>query len=76
MKSSELELYADYLLNTFGVATATGLLVMVEDNVSHDRITRFLSKQACTSKVLWLQIKTIVRNVQNDQGVLIFDYTI
>ena len=73
MKNSKLELYTDHLLNTFGVATATGLLAMVEDDVSYDRITRFLSKPAYTSKVLWLQVKTIVRNVQNDQGVLIFD---
>jgi aerotaxis receptor len=45
MKNSELELYTDYLLSMFGAATATGLSAMVDGEVSHDRITRFLSKQ-------------------------------
>jgi hypothetical protein len=43
MKNSELELYADFLLSTFGAATVTGLSAMVDGEVSHDRITRFLS---------------------------------
>jgi SRSO17 transposase len=48
----------------------------VGGDVSHDRITRFLSGQDYTSKDLWLQVKGIVREVQNAQGVLIFDDTI
>jgi hypothetical protein len=73
MKNSELELYTDYLLSSFGATTATGLSAMVEGDVSHDRITRFLSKQDCTSKDLWLQVKAMVREVEDVQGVLIFD---
>ena len=76
MKNSDLELYTDYLLSTFGAATATGLSAMVEGDVSHDRITRLLSKQAYASKDLWLQVKAMVRSVQSDEGVLIFDDTI
>jgi SRSO17 transposase len=76
MKNSELELYTDYLLSSFGATTATGLSAMVGGDVSHDRITRFLSSQDYTSKDLWLQVKGIVREVQNAQGVLIFDDTI
>lgn len=76
MKNSDLELYTDYLLSTFGAATATGLSAMVEGDVSHDRITRFLSKQEYTSKDLWLQVKATVRSVQSEEGVLIFDDTI
>jgi len=76
MKNSDLELYTDYLLSTFGAATATGLSAMVDGDVSHDRITRFLSKQEYTSKDLWLQVKATVREVEDDQGVLIFDDTI
>jgi len=76
MKNSELELYTDYLLSTFGAATATGLSAMVNGEVSHDRITRFLSKQDYTSRDLWLQVKAMVRQVEDDQGVLIFDDTI
>jgi hypothetical protein len=76
MKNSDLELYTDYLLSTFGAATATGLSAMVDGDVSHDRITRLLSKQAYASKDLWLQVKAMVRSVQSDEGVLIFDDTI
>lgn len=76
MKNSDLELYTDYLLSTFGATTATGLLAMVDGDVSHDRITRFLSKQAYTSKDLWLQVKAMVRQVEDTEGVLIFDDTI
>jgi len=76
MKNSDLELYTDYLLSTFGAATATGLSAMVEGDVSHDRITRLLSKQAYTSRDLWLQVKAMVREVENAEGVLIFDDTI
>ena len=49
---------------------------MVDGEVSHDRITRFLSGQDFTSKDLWQQVKSMVRSVQNSEGVLIFDDTI
>ena len=52
MKNSELELYTDYLLSSFGATTATGPSAMVQGDVSHDRITRFLSGQDHTSKDL------------------------
>lgn len=76
MKKADLDLYTDYLLSTFGAATATGLSAMVEGDVSHDRITRFLSAQDYTSKDLWQQVKSTVRMLERDDGVLIFDDTI
>jgi hypothetical protein len=76
MKKSELELYTDYLLSSFGSTTATGLSQMVDGAVSHDRVTRFLSGRDYTSKDLWMQVKAEVRQVEGEQGVLIFDDTI
>lgn len=76
MNKADLDLYTDYLLSTFGAATATGLSAMVEGEVSHDKITRFLSKEDYTSKDLWKQVKSTVRRVEHDEGVLIFDDTI
>ena len=76
MKKADLDLYTDYLLSTFGAVTATGLSAMVEGEVSHDKITRFLSEQDYTSKDLWKQVKSTVRRVEYDEGVLIFDDTI
>lgn len=76
MKKTELELYTDYLLSTAGSATATGLSAMVDGVVSHDRITRFLSVREYTSRDLWIQVKPTVRQIEQDDGVLIFDDTI
>jgi hypothetical protein len=76
MKKADLDLYTDYLLSTFGAATATGLSAMVDGDVSHDQVTRFLSAQEYTSKDLWKQVKSTVRSIEHDDGVLIFDDTI
>jgi len=76
MNKEYLELYTDYLISTFGYATATGLSRMVEGQVSHDQITRFLSGEEQTSKDLWRQVKATVRKVERKDGVLIFDDTI
>lgn len=76
MKEINFNLYADHLLSTFGAATATGLSAMVEGQVSHDQVTRFLSAREYTSKDLWLQVKSTVRSVESEDGVLIFDDTI
>ena len=71
-----LELYTDYLLSSFGAATATGLSSTVEGAVSHDQVTRFLSREDYDSKTLWQQVKPVVRAMEQPDGVLIFDDTI
>jgi hypothetical protein len=76
MNKEHLELYTDYLLSTFGYATATGLSRMVEGQVSHDQITHFLSAEEFTSKDLWTLVKRTVREVEHEEAVLIFDDTI
>ena len=76
MKKPELELYTDYLISTFGAATATGLSAMVNGDISHDHMTRFLSEREYTSKDLWLQVKSTVRKIEQDDAVVIFDDTI
>ncbi len=76
MNKTDLDLYTDYLLSTFGPATATGLSEMVDGEVSHDNVTRFLSKSDYGSKDLWRTVKPTVRQVEREDGVLIFDDTI
>jgi hypothetical protein len=72
-----LELYSDYLIcNAGSYATATGLSAMMEGNVSHDQITRFLSGETQHSKDLWLKVKSVVREIEAEEGVLIFDDSI
>lgn len=76
MKTDYIELYTDYLISSSSYATATGLSSMVDNAVSHDQITRFLSKNEFTSKDLWLQVKPTIRKIESEDGCLIFDDTI
>jgi DDE superfamily endonuclease len=76
MKKEDLELYTDSLISSSGAATATGLSRMLEGEISHDQVTRFLSERAYTSKDLWREVKPVVRTIERDDGVLIFDDTI
>jgi len=76
MKTDYLELYTDYLISNNGQATATGLSAMVDNAVSHDQITRFLTKNEFTSKELWKRVKKTVREVESEDGCLIFDDTV
>ena len=71
-----LDLYADYLISSFGPTTATGLSRLLGAGLSHDKITRFLSSEAMTSQNLWQIVKPLVRQVQNDRAVLVIDDSI
>ena len=71
-----LELYSDYLLSSFGATPATGLSALVDGAVSHDQVTRFLSAADYDGRTLWQQVKPLVRDLQQADGVLIVDDTI
>ena len=49
---------------------------MLDGKVSYDQLTRFLASKEFTFKELWKQVKPIARQVESDDGVLIFDDTI
>jgi hypothetical protein len=76
MNAQHLDLYTDYLLSTFGQATATGLSRMVGGAVSHDQITRMLCGEKQGSAELWRKVKPSVRKIQNSEGVIILDDSI
>ena len=76
MNRDLVALDSDYLLSSFGATTATGLSDLLEGALSHDQITRFLSGQRFDSKTLWQLVKPMVRAIEDDEGVLIFDDTI
>jgi len=71
-----IELYSDFLLTTCGYATATGLSEVMDGEVSHDSVTRFLSSNNFTSKDLWKMVKSDVKSIACDGGVLVIDDTI
>jgi hypothetical protein len=68
-----LELYSDYLISAFGQTTATGLSALLDGQISHDRVQRFLASPKRTSADLWQIVKPHVRAVEHDDGVLILD---
>ena len=84
MNRELVDLYNDYLLSSpvqaggrlFGATTATGLSDLPEGSFSHDPITRFLSQQRFDSKTLWQLVKPMVRAIEDDAAVLVFDDTI
>ena len=77
MKAQRIaDLYADYLLASFGATTATGLSELLEGEVSHDQVTRYLAGTKKTATDLWRTVKSFVREVQAEVGVLIIDDSI
>jgi hypothetical protein len=64
----EMDLYSDYLLSSFGRVTATGLSGLLDGAVSHDKITRTLSGAEYTSKDLWQEVKTLVREYESEEA--------
>lgn len=76
MNRKMLDLYSDYLISSFSYTTATGLSAALDGAVSHDSITRFLSKKDYDSRQLWRLVKSTVRKVETDDGILIVDDTI
>ena len=72
-----LDIYTDYLISQNKYATATGLSEMVDGEISHDQVSRFLQKSAFGSKELWQYVKRIVREHETALGgVLLLDDTI
>lgn len=72
-----LDRYTNYLLSTTTSATATGMSELFDGNISHDKVTRFLSNSYLDSSTVWQKSKPLVRQYQSaDEGVLIADDTI
>ena len=76
MKNDTLEIYVDYLISSFNATTATDLSRVLNGDVSHDAITRMLGSSPQTNKDLWLRVKPLVREIEDEDGVLIIDDSI
>jgi DDE superfamily endonuclease len=68
-----LDIYTDYLISSTGQTSATGLSNLLDREISHDRVTRFLSQNKFDSKKLWQSVKPLVRQHESSDGCLIFD---
>jgi len=71
-----LDLYSDYLLYSSGQTTATGLSEILEGDISHDKLTRFLTTELFDERTLWKKVKKIVRAYEAEDACLIYDDTI
>ena len=72
-----LDIYTDYLICQNQYATATGLSRLIDGDLSHDQITRFLNKKELGSKSLWQYVKPEIRKQEQEKGgVFIVDDTI
>lgn len=77
MNKELLDIYSDYLISQNHYATATGLAAILDGEVSHDQISRFLRADDYGSKELWAYVKADVRcHEQSRGGVLLLDDTI
>lgn len=68
-----LDFYTDYLISSTSQTSATGLSRLLDNTISHDSITRFLSDNHFDSKSLWTSVKHLVREHENHNACLVFD---
>jgi len=71
-----LDLYSDYLISGFGQTTATGLSSLLDGEVSHDQLQRWLAGEQQTSADFWRIAKPHVRKIEREDGVAIVDDSI
>lgn len=76
MNDNIFDLYVNYLLSSFGSVTATGLSDVVDGLISHDKITRLLSRKPKTWADLWSVVRPLIREIGSPDGVLIIDDSI
>lgn len=76
MDNRIFDLYTDYLIASTGQTTAVGLSKVLDNEISHDAITRFLSNEELGSKDLWKIVKRKVREIETEEGLLLFDDSI
>jgi len=72
MDKALLDIYSDYLISQNNYATATGLSALLNGELSHDKISRFLREQDYGSKELWSYIKQKYAAMRKKQEVFFY----
>src|SRR5260370_7255633 len=75
-KNELLDIYSEYLISSFGQTTGTGLAGLLGGSISHDQIQRLLGQEQFSAADLWGIVKPYVRQIQEDDGVVIIDDSI
>jgi hypothetical protein len=68
------DMYTDYLISSTGLATATGLSHLLDGIISHDKITRCLSKGCYDSKYLWQCVKPMVQEMTRSDETIVLSF--
>lgn len=68
-----LDLYSDYLITSFSQVSATRMSQALDQNISHDTITRSLVEKKLTEKDYWKHVKIIVRQIENPDACIALD---
>jgi len=68
-----MDLYSDFLTSSPNIASALFFAKMLNDEYSHDSITRMLAQPELDQKVYWKSIKKTVRRIEIDDGVISID---
>jgi hypothetical protein len=68
-----LDLYTDYLISNFGLATATGMSAALDNRITHDRVTDLLNSGYINSRRLWAEVRSMCNEIERDDAVLIID---
>ena len=76
-----LDLYTDYLISSTGQTSATGLSRLFDGQLSHDQVTRWLSRVHLDSRQVWGHAKPLIRQAERaleagDFAVLVVDDSI
>ncbi len=66
-----LDFYTDYLISSTCQTSATGISNLVDNEISHDAVTRFLSSSYFDNKTLWQSVKPLVREHESDDACLV-----
>lgn len=74
MKRPELmDLYTDFLTSSPNIASSLLFSEVLNNQISHDAITRMLAQNELSQKEYWRSIKKTVRRIETEQGVISID---
>lgn len=76
MNKSMLEIYSDYLIVNNHYATATHLSRILDGEMSHDKITRFLKNSNFNNQDLLKIVKPELSQFTSEENAIVFDDTV
>ena len=76
MDDKLFDLYSDYLLSSFAATTATGMSALMDNTISHDQVSRMLNGRKREPQAWWQMVKSAVRTMQGEEGVITIDDSI